>query len=160
RFRYQFAGKEKMLSLGTFPEVSLSAAREMRRDARKLVADGIDPSQHRKEEKIAANIAAANTFALLLVEHLKNLEVGRAASSALNKIRCPFEHPDAPHTKSPKREIKPAEILDILKKVEKSGRRETARRLRGAIGNVFRVAIQTLSATNDPTFPLRGSLQK
>ncbi|MCK1744479.1 integrase arm-type DNA-binding domain-containing protein [Bradyrhizobium sp. 139] len=160
RFRYQFSGKEKMLSLGTFPEVSLAAAREKRRDARKLVADDIDPSLHRKEEKIAATVAASNTFGLLVEEHIKNLEEGGAAPSTLDKNRWLLQDLAAPLTKRPITDVTPAEILDILKKVEKSGRRDTARRLRGAIGTAFRLAIQTLRATNDPTFALRGSLLK
>ena len=62
RFRYQFGGKEKMLSLGTYPEVSLATARTKRNEARSLVADGIDPSQKRRTDKLVAETAARNTF--------------------------------------------------------------------------------------------------
>ena len=62
RFRYQFDRKEKMLSLGTYPEVSLASARDKRADARQLAAAGIDPSEQRKADKMAAAIAANNTF--------------------------------------------------------------------------------------------------
>jgi integrase len=64
----------------------------------------------------------------------------------------------APLTRRPIADIMPIEVLDVLKRIEKSGRRETARKLRGAIGGVFRYAIVTLRATNDPTVPLRGAL--
>ena len=66
----------------------------------------------------------------------------------------------APLANLPITEITPAEILALLKKIEKSGRRETAKKVRGAIGSVFRLAITTLRATNDPTYPLRGALLK
>src|SRR5579863_4438514 len=62
RFRYRYMGKENMLAFGSFPEVSLSAARTKRDDAKKLLASGLDPSTQRKLDKIAAAVAAANTF--------------------------------------------------------------------------------------------------
>src|SRR5271155_2971540 len=62
RFRYFFAGKEKMLALGTYPEISLDDAREKRRNARKLVANGIDPGAKKKEDKRLAAFNAENTF--------------------------------------------------------------------------------------------------
>ena len=76
----------------------------------------------------------------------------------MSKNRWLLQELAAPLSKRPTTEIKPAEILPILKRVEKSGRRETARRLRGAIGTVFRYAIANLKAESDPTFALRGSL--
>src|SRR4051812_7623123 len=79
RFRYQFAGKEKMLSLGTFPEVSLATARAKRNDARALVASGIDPSQQRKADRFAAAVSASNTFGAIAEEYLQSLrDKGRA----------------------------------------------------------------------------------
>jgi integrase len=158
RFRYRFGGKANMLTFGRFPDVSLAAARDKRDEARKLVAAGSDPSQKRREEKVTAAIAASNTFGSLVEEYLKNLEEGGAATSTLEKNKWLLQDLAAPLTGRPITEIKPAEILDILKKIEKSGRRETARRLRGAIGTVFRHAIVNQKAENDPTFPLRGAL--
>src|SRR5262249_9704071 len=99
-------------------------------------------------------------FGAIVEEHLKNLEDGGAAVTTMEKNRWLLQELAAPLTRRPITEVTPAEILDILKKIEKSGRRETARRLRGAIGTVFRLAIQTLRATNDPTFPLRGALAR
>jgi Arm DNA-binding domain len=158
RFRYRFAGKENMLALGSFPEISLASARSKRDGARKLIAEGRDPSQQKKIDKIAAAAAAKNTFGAVTEEYLQNLEASGAAASTISKNRWLLQDLAAPLTKRPITEITPAEILDILKRIEKSGRRETARRLRGAIGTIFRNAIVNLKATTDPMFPLRGAL--
>ena len=158
RFRYQFDLKEKMLSLGTFPDVSLADARAKRTEARRLVAKGIDPSQQKKLDKIANANAANNAFGAIAEEHLANLKESGASASTLKKNRWLLTDLASPLSKRPITEITPAEILHILKRIEKSGRRETARRLRGVLGSVFRLAIVTLRATNDPTFALRGAL--
>lgn len=158
RFRYRFAGKENMLALGPFPDISLASARRKRDEARTLVAEGKDPAQQKKEDKLAAAVASRNTFGAIVAEHLENLAAGGAAQTTIEKNRWLLEDLAAPLAKRPISEITPAEILDLLKKVEKSGRRETARRLRGVIGRVFRLAIVTLRATNDPTYALKGAL--
>src|SRR5262249_13912252 len=79
RFRYSFAGKEKLLSLGTYPDVSLKEARDARDDARKLVAKAIDPSAARREERRAKQVAGANTFATVAREWLDNVKPKWAA---------------------------------------------------------------------------------
>ena len=158
RFRYHFDRKEKMMSLGSFPEISLASARTKRDEARKLVAAGTDPSQQRLLDKIAAAAAAKNSFGAIVEDYLEELAEKGVAESTMSKNRWLLQELAAPLSKRPITEIKPAEILPILKRVEKSGRRETARRLRGAIGTVFRYAIANLKAENDPTFALRGSL--
>jgi integrase len=158
RFRYRHAGKENMLALGSFPEISLASARSKRDHARKLVAEGIDPSQQKKIDKIAAATAANNTFGAVAEEHLKNLQESGRAETTLIKHRWFLNDLAAPLSKRPIAEITPAEILVILKKLEKSGRRETARKLRSTIGRVFRLAVATLRAPNDPTYALRGAL--
>ena len=158
RFRYQFGGKEKMLSFGTFPEVSLAAARTKRHEARTLIAAGSDPSQQRKTEKIAASTAAENTFGAIAADYLKKLEDEGKAEATVEKNRWLLEDLAAPLAHRPASEIKPAEILSLLKQVEKRGHRETAHRLRGTIGSTYRFAIANLKVENDPTYPLRGAL--
>jgi integrase len=160
RLRYRFGGKQNMLSLGSFPEISLADARAKRDDARKLLANGVDPSRQKKLDKITAKSAANNTFGAIAEEHLKNQEESGTAASTMVKNRWYLQDLAAALANLPITEITPAEILGLLKKIEKSGRRETARKVRGAIGSVFRLAITTLRATNDPTFPLRGALLK
>ncbi len=158
RLRYRFGGKQNMLTLGAFPEVSLAAARVKRDDARKLLAEGKDPSQQRKLDKIVAAVAANTTFGAIAEEHLKTLEESGLAVSTLSKIRWMLQNLAGSLTPRPIADVTPAEVLDILKKVEKSGRRETARKLRGEIGRVFRLAVSTLRAPTDPTYALKGAL--
>jgi integrase len=160
RFRYRFGGKANMLGLGSFPEISLADARAKRDQARKLLANGIDPSRQKKLDRITAQSAANNTFGAIAEEHLKNQEESGTAASTMVKNRWYLQDLAAPLSNLPITEITPAEILSLLKKIEKSGRRETARKVRGSIGSVFRLAITTLRATNDPTFPLRRALLK
>jgi integrase len=130
RFRYRFAGRENMLALGSFPTVSLASARSKREAARKLIADGIGPANQRKQDKLTA---ARNTFAAIVEEHLKTLEGSGAAASTISKNRWLLQELAAPLSRRPIAEITLAEILVILKRIELSGRRETARRLRGAL---------------------------
>ena len=158
RFRYQFDRKERMISFGAFPEISLAAARSKCLEARKLLADGKDPSQQRKLDKLTAATAANNTFGAIAQERIKTLEESGAAEATLIKNRWLLLDLAAPLTDRPISEITPAEILVILKRLETSGRRETARRLRGVIGAVFRLAVATLRASTDPTYALKGAL--
>jgi hypothetical protein len=150
RFRYRFAGIEKMLAIGPFPAVSLSDARIKRDEARKSLNEGIDPSVQKKLDRIDSETAARNTFGLVAGEFLSRQEAERAAPSTLAKNKWLLEDPAKPLANRPIAEITAAEILDLLKRIEKSGRRETARRLRGVMGTVFRLAIVTLRATKNP----------
>jgi integrase len=158
RLRYRFGGKQNMLSLGSFPEVSLASARAKRDDARKLIAEGKDPSQQRKEDRLAAATATRNTFRAVAEEVLTGLAETNSAKRTMEKNRWLLLDLAAPLARRPVADVTPAEVLVILKTVEKSGRRETARRLRAAISRVFRLAIATLRATLDPTYALRGAL--
>jgi integrase len=158
RFRYRYGGKENMLALGAFPEVSLATARSKRDDAKKLLAAGTDPSAQRKLDKVAAAVAAANTFGAISTEYLERLKEKGCSEKTIEKNRWLLGDLAAPLKDRPISAITPAELLIILQKVEKSGRRETARRLRGSIGSVFRFAVVTLRAKDDPTYALRGAL--
>ena len=101
-----------------------------------------------------------NTFGVIAGEYIERLEANGAAQSTLKKNRWFLEELCRPISTRTITEITPAEILDLLKRVEKSGRRETARRMRGVIGSVFRLAIVTLRATSDPSYALQGALLK
>jgi integrase len=160
RLRYRFNGQENMLAFGTFPSTSLANARTKRDEARSLLASGMNPSVKRKLDKIAAATAARNTFGDVAAEHLANLEANGTAATTMKKNRWMLQKLCTPIAKRPIAEITAAEILDLLKKVEKSGRRETATSLRGKIGSVFRYGVVTLRATTDPTYALRGALLK
>ena len=158
RFRYRHGGRENMLALGSYPATSLAEARMKRDDARKLLDAGVDPSEKRKKEKIAERIAANNTFGLIAAEVLANKEAQEAAHSTLSKNCWLIENLAAPLAARPIAEITSAETLELLKRIELSGRRETARRLRGVIGSVFRYAIVTLRASSNPTVAIHGAL--
>lgn len=158
RLRYRFGGKANMMSLGAFPAVSLKEAREKRSEIKKQIAAGINPSLRRKLDKISA--ASATSFGGVADEYLANLKANGAAEITVSKNRWLLEDLAAPVRSRPVNEVLPAELLDILKKIEASGRRDTAHRLRSVMGAVFRLAVATLRATNDPTYALRGALLK
>lgn len=160
RFRYRFVSRENMLALGSFPETSLASARAKRDEAKRQLAEGIDPARKRKLDKTAAAFANRNTFGAIAADYIAVLEEKGSAESTISKNRWMLEDLLASLARRPITEITPAEILDILKRIEKTGRRETARRVRGTMGSVFRFAIVTLRATTDPTFALRGALLK
>ena len=158
RFRYRFAGRENMMALGAFPATSLAEARLKRDQAKKLIEAGTDPSVQKKLDKISVATSAQSSFGAVAAEYLANMKDSDVAESTLSKNRWLLKDLAAPLAGRPIAEIIPAEILEVLKRIEKSGRRESARRLRGAMGSVFRYAIVTLRATTDPTVILRGAL--
>lgn len=158
RLKYRFAGKEKLLSLGPYPATPLAAARRKRDEARQLLAQGTDPAVQKKLDKIAAVTAANNTFGAVAREVLSNKEQSGAAEATMAKNRWLLEQLAAPLADRPIAQVSAAEILHLLKHVEKTGRRETARRLRGTISGVFRYAIVTLRANSDPTMATHGAL--
>jgi len=158
QLRYRYLEKENILSFGKYPLVSLLDAREKRDEAKRLLIAGINPSTKRKEEKILAITEARTTFGLIAEEYIGRMEERKAAAT-VTKIKWLLQDLASPLAKRPIKEITAAEILQLLQKIEKSGRRETARRLRGVIGSVFRLAIVTLRAETDPTLVLRGALQ-
>ena len=87
RLRYRFGRKQNSLSLGSFPEVSLASARAKRDNARRLIAEGVNPSEHKKHEKLVAEIAANDTFGAIAEEYLTRLEEGGAAEATVSKNR-------------------------------------------------------------------------
>lgn len=158
RLRFRFGGKANMMSLGPFPAVSLKDARDKRDELKKQLAAGINPSLRKKLDRI--NAAAPNTFGAIADEYIANLKANDAADITVSKNRWFLEDLATPIRNRPVNEILPAELLDILKKIEASGRRDTAHRLRSVMGSVFRLAVATLRATHDPTYALRGALLK
>lgn len=157
QLRYRFLEKENILSLGKYPLISLLEARSKRDEAKKLLSAGINPSAKRREEKVAAATAARTTFGLIADEVLER-SAERNAEVTNVKNRWYLKDLSAELSQRPIREITAADVLQLLQKIEKSGRRETARKVRGAIGSVFRHAIVTLRTDNDPTTALKGAL--
>ncbi len=116
------------------------------------------PSVQKKLARLASEAASRNTFKAIAEEHVANMAANGAAPVTVEKHRWLLEEVAAPLAQRPIADITAAELLDLLKRVEKSGRRETAKRLRATMSRVFRLAIVTLRATNDPTVALKGAL--
>lgn len=158
RLKYRYLGTEKLLSFGKYPQITIAEARKKREKAKEQLENGIDPSTQKKLDVIAANRAARNTFGLVVEEYLANMAERELAAATQSKNRWLLTNVASSLSKRPIDEISSAEILNLLKRVEKSGRRETARKLRGTLSSVFRLAIVTLRAENDPTSAVRGAL--
>lgn len=156
----RFNGKQKKLSHGAYPSVSLAEARRLRDEAKKLLASGVDPGANKKAARLTAVISATNTFGGIVEEYLQRIEDEGAAASTVTKNRWLLVDLAGPDLGGqPIADITPAEILVLLQRIERTGRRETARRLRSVIGTVFRLAIATLRAKDNPTLLLRGALK-
>jgi integrase len=158
RLKYRFGGLGKLLSLGVYDEVSLRKARDRRDEARKLLADGIDPSQHRKATKAARADRAANSFEVVAREWYEKQAPGWAEHHG-DRILRRFERDIFPWIGGrPVAEITPPELLAVLRRIEERGAIETAHRAMGNCGQVFRYAIATGRAERDPSPDLRGAL--
>lgn len=158
RMAYRINGLQKLLSFGAYPTVTLAVARQKREDAKKLLAASVDPAFHSKQEKLARLAAGRNTFESIAEDYLKKNEREGKADTTLTKKRwlVSLAMPDL--GKRPIGEITASEILVPLKKVEAQGNFETAKRLRAVVGQVFRFAISSALAENDPTYGLKGAL--
>jgi integrase len=158
RVSYRFGGKQKLLSLGPYPTVSLADARARRDAAKSLLKRNVDPSEKVKLDRIALTASRANTFDAVAEELLSKSEREGKAEATLSKKRWLLSLVRSDIGGRPITEISAAEILVPLRCVEAQGNYETARRLRAVIGQVFRYAIATARAENDPTYGLRGAL--
>jgi len=158
RMAYRFAGKQKTLAIGTYPTVTLERAREARSAARRLLSDGTDPSATKKADKRQQRLVAENTFRAVADEYVEKLRREGRAPATLSKVEWLLGLVGPALGQRPISSISSAEVLDVLRRVESRGRLETARRLRSTIGSVFRYAIATARAENDPTVALRGAL--
>jgi integrase len=156
RLKYRFDGKEKRLSLGVYPDVSLKVARDRREGLRKKIADGVDPAVIRKAEKEIA--ADTNCFETVAREwHQKFSANWTEDHSARTLTR--IENDAFPWIgKRNINEITAPELLTVLRRVESRGALETAHRINQICGQVFRYAIATGRAERDPAADLKGAL--
>ncbi|MGJ5619450.1 tyrosine-type recombinase/integrase [Sulfitobacter sp. MF3-043] len=156
--KYRHFGKERLLSHGPYPGITLAQARQRRDEARALLADGGDPSVQKRLDQIEAETQARTTFILVAEEFIQQARDRELAEATMRKkIWHVHTLAEVLHYR-PINEITSAEILHLLKKVERSGRRETAKKLRGTLSAIFRLAIVTLRAENDPTQAVKGAL--
>ncbi|OTA21717.1 integrase [Xenorhabdus beddingii] len=150
RYRYQFAGKTKMISLGIYPVITLTEARAKRDEARKLVANGINPSEARKAEKTAAINQTENTFKNIALEWY-NGRKDRWSVGYREDMMSAFENDVFPYIGDrPIAEIKPLELLEVLSIMEKRGATEKLKKVRQRCGEVWKYAIITGRAEYNP----------
>jgi hypothetical protein len=152
RFKYRISGREKLLSLGVYPEITLKRARDRREEARRLIADGIDPALKRQSEKQAAG----ENFESVAREWL-NLQQGRLTLGSLGRERDRLEDFIFPYLgRRPIAQIKAPELLSALRRIETRGTIETAHRTKSVCSRVFRFAIATGRAERDVAADLKG----
>ena len=159
RMNYRFADKRKTLALGVYPAVSLAKARQRRDKARELLADGVDPSTAKQEDKQAKADAAGNTFEKVARDWLIKTKPKRAEITHL-KVSTWLEKDAFPFIGNmPISTIGPRDVLDkVVRKVEARGAIDTAHRLKQLCGQVFRYAVVTGLAERDVTTDLREAL--
>ncbi len=158
RVGYRHDGKQKTLSLGIYPDISLAQARDRRDIARKLLADGIDPGEQKKSDKNERNEELVNSFEVVAREwHLSYMK-GKAESHSDKVIRR-FENYVFPYIgKTPITDLKPLDVLQIIKRIEKLNILETAHRTLQTISQVFRYGVQTGRLERSPALDLKGAL--
>lgn len=159
RFKYRFDGKQKRLSLGTYPDTSLKQARDERQQARELLACGTDPSNKRRSDKLAATTARSNTFAGVAEEWATNKVISEKWTATTEKKRRSWlEHGLLNHLgERPVAEITTPELWKVLKKTQASSG-YTANRLRGMAVEIFNYAIATGRTGSNPALPLQGQI--
>jgi integrase len=154
---YRYNNKQKLLALGVYPDVTLKEARIKREAARKLLKEGTDPSEAKKEEKRLSLLQNQNTFEAIAYEWLsKRSNLGE---KSLKIYRHYFSYAFAAFGQKPVHEITSPDVLALCRTIEAKGIIETAHRVKNACGQVFRYAIATSRATYEPTQALRGALQ-
>jgi integrase len=159
RFKYHYAGKEKLLSLGTYPIISLKDARDRRDQERKRLVDKIDPAVNRLAVKAAWMGDQANSFEVVAREWIGKKATIWSASNTTKTTRR-LEVDVFPWLgKRPIGDITPPELLAVLRRTEGRGAIDTAHRVLQTCGQIFRYAVATGRAQRDPTVDLRGALQ-
>lgn len=157
RYRYRFAGKANMLTIGDYPAVSLAEARAEREKARAQLKKGMDPALVAKIERAAQDEEAGNTFGSL-AEELMTQRAKRLSPGSVVRERRMLERDLGGIADFPIRNVTAPMLLKALRKIEARGAVETAHRARSAAGMVFRYAIATGRAENNPALSLTGAL--
>lgn len=160
RFKYRYDGKEKLLSMGTYPDTPLKAARDKRDRARALLEEGVNPSEARRAEKASRSEAVVNGFEAVAREWHATIHLGQVSAGHAARTLIRLEQDVFPWLGGlPVGEIKAPQLLQAVRRIEARGAIETAHRALQACGQVFRYAIATGRAERDPTPDLRGALK-
>ncbi len=158
RFRYRWQGKEKLLSLGTYPDISLSTARDRRDNARRQVAMGVDPSAARQDARLARDQIMANTFEAVAREWLGKARTNWVPSHG-DRIMRRLERDVFPWLgKTPVSEVSASGLLQVIRRIENRGAVATAHRALQNCSQIMRFAVATQRAPRDSTTDLRGAL--
>ena len=158
RYKYRFAGKEKLLALGVYPEISLKKARGDRDEARIVLKNGIDPSDKRRAEKIAGVEQSENSFKAVAFEWLAKQKTNWSESHFIRVKRILVNELFPLLGNRPVASIIAKDVLTALRKVESRGAFDTTHRVKQIAGQVFRYAVATGRAEHDPTSALKGAL--
>jgi integrase len=159
RWKYRFAGKEKRLSFGKYPTISLAAARKKREEVREIFAGGVDPGEEQRRKKAEQQERAGNSFEAMAREWFAKMSPNWAKTHA-DKVIKRLENDVFPWLgKRPVAEIIAPDILRVLRRIEGRGAVDTAHRAHQNCGQVIRYAVATGRATRDPSGDLRGALQ-
>ncbi|TFH10439.1 MAG: DUF4102 domain-containing protein [Nitrosomonadales bacterium] len=158
RLAYRFAGKQKTLALGVYPEISLAIARERREKARKLLANGADPSNTKKAKKISSRVLSDDSFEIVAREWFMG-RVPNWKESQSSKIISQFERDIFPWLGArPVDKIISPVLLTAIKRIENRGARETAHRTLTYCEQIFYYAIATGRTLRDPASGLRSQI--
>lgn len=158
RFSYRYAGKQRDMAFGPYPDVSLLEARDKRRDARKLLRDGKDPGAQKKAEEAAAAAREETTFMAFADLYLDRLTKAGRSAPTIKKAKWIVEDLAKDLRTQQIADIAPRDVLRVLRVIEAKGNRETARRMRGVLSAVFRLAVIEDVIQVDPSAPLKGAL--
>jgi integrase len=154
RLKYRYAGKEKRLALGVYPEVTLAEARQRREEGRAILRNGGDPAAVKRAQREA--IKAGESFGTIAIEWMgKQKAILAAVTFAKAQWMLGLV---ASLDTIPIADITPADVLAALRRIEATGTHETAHRVKSRVGQVFRYAVVTGRAQSDPTAALRGAL--
>lgn len=158
RVKYRVHGREKKLSLGSYPDLSLSTARKLRDGAREAISSGEDPAAVKRRQRIASRIAIGTTFGDVALEYVEKCQREGKAPATIAKLRWSREWLLPAIGARPVDQVEPHEILAVLKRQEAAGNLETARRTRAFASRVFRFAVATTRAKADPASLLLGAV--
>lgn len=158
RMKYRFNGKEKRMAFGVYPAVSLAQARALRDEAKKKLAEGIDPSFAKKEEKLVRDVQLNNTFQAVALEW-HGTKVSRWSEGYASDIIEAFNKDIFPYIgQLPVNDIKPLVLLNVLRRMESRGATEKAKKVRQRCSEVFRYAIVTGRAEYNPAADLTSAM--
>lgn len=158
RLKYKFQGKEKQLALGSYPEITLADARQRREDARRFLANGVDPGAVKKAQKAAIVAESENGFEVVAREWHAKFSGAWSPSHAETTLRRMKADVFPVMGDRPIGEVKAPDVLTMLRRIEARGALEVAHRVRTVCSQVFRYAVATGRADSDPTVHLKGAL--